>query len=133
MHERGDGGGGEERECHLVPFRHWEERVFSGEHGAADEDAGKDDVHEVGVVDDMMTEHSHSVTGKSNGLHTPKQRKVVTPRTPRETATEVCVCTQQRKPVSMKYKMHVINQYDVVGSFGYQCKTKVKLYDWRKT
>ena len=78
--EEGARGGGEERECHLVPFRHWEERVFSGEHSAADEDAGKDDVHEVGVVDDMMTEHSHSVTGKSNGLHTPKQRKVVTPR-----------------------------------------------------
>lgn len=37
--------------------------VLSGEHGTADENTGKDDVTEVGVVTDPPTEHAELVSG----------------------------------------------------------------------
>ena len=46
----------------MITVRIGPERVLSGEHCAADEDAGEDDVHEVSVVNNDVAADANSAT-----------------------------------------------------------------------
>ena len=56
---------------HLIAVGVGEERVLRRQHGATDEDAGQDHIHEVRMVNDSMTANAKSANRAEKAQHKP--------------------------------------------------------------